>query len=87
MSRSTGTMDDAKFEEALNFASRHFGFKGGIRSQQRECLKHFVNGMHIFCSLLTGFGKSFIYQALPMVHDCTCLNMYQISVVSLWYLL
>ena len=38
----------------------------------REAIAYFVeNKMDVFVNLLTGFGKSLIYQALPLVFDVT----------------
>ena len=42
-----------------------------LNQYQKKAITEFVNGKNdIFVSLPTGFGKSIIYQALPLIFDC-----------------
>ncbi len=38
-----------------------------LKPEQEECLVHILNGGDILALLPTGFGKSLIYQSLPIV--------------------
>ncbi len=40
-----------------------------MKPEQEECLLHILNGDDIVTLLLTGFGKSLIYQLLPIVSE------------------
>ncbi len=37
-----------------------------LKPEQEECLVHILNGGDVVALLPTGFGKSLIYQALPI---------------------
>ncbi len=45
--------------------SRHLPLK----PEQEECLVHILNGGDVVTLLPTGFGKSLIYQLLPIVSE------------------
>ena len=57
-----------KFQEAVAFACRYFEIEK-FHEEQIECIRQFFSGKNIFCSAPTGFGKSLIYQSLPLIHD------------------
>ncbi len=38
-----------------------------LKPEQEECLVHILNGGDVMALLPTGFGKSSIYQPLPIV--------------------
>ncbi len=40
-----------------------------LKPEQEECLVHILNGGDVVALLLTGFGKSLIYQLLPTVSE------------------
>ncbi len=40
-----------------------------MKPEQEECLLHILNGDDIVTLLLTGFGKSLVYQLLPIVSE------------------
>ena len=57
-----------KFDEAVKFACKHFGIER-LYDEQLECVRQFFLEKNVFCSVPTGFGKSLIYQVLPLMHD------------------
>ena len=57
-------------EHAFRKVCDVFGFDG-LNTHQRESIKYIVKEKKdIFVNLPTGFGKSLIYQALPLVYSC-----------------
>ncbi len=40
-----------------------------LKPEQEVCLVHILNGVDVVALLLTGFGKSLIYQLLPVVSE------------------
>ncbi len=40
-----------------------------LKPEQEECLVHILNGGDVVALLTTGFGKSLIYQLLPIVSE------------------
>ncbi len=40
-----------------------------LKPEQEECLVHILNGGDVVALLPTGFGKSLIYQLLPIVRE------------------
>ncbi len=40
-----------------------------LKPEQEECLVHILNGGDVVALLPTGFGKSLIYQLLPIVSE------------------
>ena len=58
----------AEVQEALDFAAQKLGFKE-FKSHQSAALRNFVQGQDLFVNLPTGFGKSGVFQAAPVVLD------------------
>lgn len=40
-----------------------------LMAEQEEAIRAFFNGLNVFVNLPTGFGKSLIFQCLPVVSD------------------
>ena len=40
-----------------------------IHEEQLQCIKAFFSGKDVYLSAMTGYGKSFVYQSLPLLHD------------------
>ena len=40
-----------------------------IHEEQLQCIKAFYSGKDVYLSTMTGYGKSFVYQSLPLLHD------------------
>ena len=57
----------AAFELAVNTALNDFPNVEAIREEQRNCLKHLVDGIDVFAILPTGFGKRLIFQLFPRI--------------------
>lgn len=58
---------------------------GGIfTSKERTALKAFVDGQHLFASLLTGLGKSLIAVCGQAVDACLILPLGPIRSPELW---
>ena len=59
-------LDEIKFEEALGLACNLLQVESFYKDQQ-EALKQFFRGMNVFFSAHTGYGKSLIFQAIPII--------------------
>ena len=70
-------VDDAKIENALQFAVTRLGFTEA-KEKQKEAVIAFVNGKDVFVSLPTGYGKSLCYTCLPFLFDTLGLKMDEI---------
>lgn len=46
-----------------------------LMAEQEEAIRAFFNGLNVFVNLPTGFGKSLIFQCLPVVSDVTNLEV------------
>ena len=57
----------AEFELATNAVLSDFANMVAKREEQRNCLKHLVDRIDVFVILLTGFGKSLIFQLFPRI--------------------
>ena len=63
------TLEEA-FNNAFNQVCNVFGFDS-LNTHQEESIKYIVQEKKdIFVNLPTGFGKSLIYHALPLVYSC-----------------
>ena len=58
----------ASFEEAMNKCKSQFKIQHLLK-EQKEAIEVFFEKKNIFINLPTGFGKSLIYQCLPIVAD------------------
>ena len=57
-------------EHAFAKVSEVFGI-GSLNKHQKDAIKYVVEEKKdVFVNLPTGFGKSLIYQALPLVYSC-----------------
>ena len=55
------------FKFAINTVLSDFPNVEAIHKEQRNCLKHLVDRIDVFAILLTGFGKSLIFQLFPQI--------------------
>lgn len=63
-----GVLDEAKFSEAISTACTLLQV-GNFYDDQKEALCQFFKGKDIFFSAHTGYGKSLIFQAIPIIAD------------------
>ena len=57
-------------QHAFNKVCNVFGFDS-LNTHREKSIKYIVQEKkHIFVNLPTGFGKSLIYRALPLVYSC-----------------
>ena len=61
-------LDESTFEEAIRLVSAFFNVDG-LLPDQINAVKAFFSGNDIYFSAPTGFGKSLIFQCLPMIAD------------------
>ena len=54
-------------EEAIRQASKVVGLT--LKPKQLEAVFNFCNGKDVFVSFPTGYGKSIVYEILPLVFD------------------
>ena len=59
---------DAALQEALNFLSER-GFNRELRQERKSSVKQLLSAGDLLAVLLTGFGKSLIFQLLALVND------------------
>ena len=71
----------ATTEEAFDVVSKTFRISALNGPQKNGITKIVEEGRDVFINLPTGFGKSLIYQALPLVFDLTSKQPGQIVVV------
>ena len=60
------TRTNTCFNAALDQVCAKFGIRE-IREEQRKAIEMFFEGKDVFVSLPTGYGKSFIFQAIPVI--------------------
>jgi superfamily II DNA helicase RecQ len=60
--------DEDKFLEAINIAC-YLLQVNSFYDDQREALRNFFKGNDLFFSAHTGYGKSLIFQAIPIIAD------------------
>ena len=73
-------LDDPKFSEAIATACTFLNVDHFYRDQE-DALRNFFNGKDLFFSAHTGYGKSLIYQAIPVVADVLNEELVGTSVV------
>ena len=61
-------LDEAKFSEAIATACSFLNAQHFYRDQE-DALRNLFNGKDLFFSAHTGYGKSLIYQAIPVFAD------------------
>lgn len=72
----------ATIEEAFDVVSKTFRISALNAQQKKNGITKIVEeGRDVFINLPTGFGKSLIYQALPLVFDLTSKQPGHIVVV------
>ena len=57
-----------KWREALEIACSVFKIQS-LYDEQEESLKKYFEGNHVYINLPTAYGKSIIYQSVPIVAD------------------
>eukprot|EP00794_Sanderia_malayensis_P009642 gene9642-10629_t len=67
-------LDHSKFEEALRIVCAFFGVDS-LLPDQVTALRAFFSGNDIYFSAPTGFGKSLIFQCMPMIADILNENL------------
>lgn len=60
--------EDELWKEAFLAVESQFEVEN-LLSEQKEAIKSFFGEKHVFVNLPTGFGKSLIFQSLPLVSD------------------
>ena len=63
--------------------ARHFNIENLLEEQQKS-LREFLEGHDIFINLPTGFGRSLIFQCLPIAADALFARPRGSSVVVWW---
>ena len=58
----------AKRNTAIEYAIRHLGLQA-LKPKQLEAIDCYVSGNDTFVVLPTGYGKSIVYAALPVIFD------------------
>ncbi len=61
-------MNSERFEEAFKYIRRVFNIEK-LHENQKHALKEFYSGENIYISAPTGYGKSIIFQSLPLFFD------------------
>jgi superfamily II DNA helicase RecQ len=64
----TRSFPNDRWNDALASVCSVFTIKD-LYSEQKEALENFFAGKHVYVNLPTGFGKSLIYQAIPVMDD------------------
>ena len=74
------TIDENLFQKSLDFAASKLKLSGNFKPQQRHAVQSVLEGRDLFVNLPTGFGKSVVFQAVPLCRNfiteqlstCTC---------------
>ena len=59
-------INDNLFQLSLKFAAGELRFLREFKPQQRHAIRSVLQGRDVFVNLPTGFGKSLIYQTVPL---------------------
>ena len=75
MSRATwermAAVSEERWKEVFEAVKAQFALTD-LLTEQQEAIKAFFKGKNVFVNLPTGFGKSLIFQSLPIVVDIVC---------------
>lgn len=69
-----------RWNNALESVCSTFNFKE-LYPEQEEALKHYFSGHHVYINLPTAFGKSLVYQAVPIMYDSLNLRPKGTSII------
>ena len=78
--KAVSMLNDIKLEEALKLACNILQVES-FYADQREALKQFFRGKDLFFNAHTGYGKSLIFQAIPVIADVVDEKVIGTSVV------
>ena len=59
----------ANIDSVIDLVCAQHNCRFSLKQEQREAISHLVNKKDVFVVLPTGFGKSLVYQLLPLVLD------------------
>ena len=62
------TLEGEEFKSATDVV-RYFFQVESLHKEQVQCIKAFFRGKDVYFSAGTGYGKSLVYQAIPLFHD------------------
>ncbi len=68
LTKYTHSFPNDRWNDALASVCSVFTIKD-LYSEQKEALENFLAGKHVYVNLPTAFGKSLIYQAIPVMDD------------------
>ena len=61
-------LEGEEFKSATDIICHFFQVKS-LHKEQLQCIKAFLRGKDVYFSAGTGYGKSLVYQAIPLFHD------------------
>ena len=62
-------MTNSVHERTISDIAQLLGYESGFKEKQEEAIKSILSENNTFVSLPTGYGKSLIYAALPLIFD------------------
>ena len=72
--------DEEEFREGIRMVCSYFNVEE-LRREQTTVLRNFFQGKNVYFSAPTGFGKSLIFQAIPLVADHLLGNQAGTSII------
>jgi superfamily II DNA helicase RecQ len=69
-----------RWNSALESVYSIFNIKE-LYPEQKEALEYYFSGHHVYINLPTAFGKSLVYQSLPVMHDSLNLRPKGTSII------
>ena len=69
-----------RWDDALHVACSTFNIKE-FYLEQLEALQAYFSGQHVYVNLPTSFGKSLIFQAVPLIYDTAKLRPKGTSII------
>lgn len=69
-----------RWEDALHVGRSTFNIKE-FYPEQVEALQAYFSGQHVYVNLPTSFGKSLIFQAVPLIYDTAKLRPKGTSII------